>query len=262
MLHGDRQRAESFGADAERYDRSRPTYPPELIDEVLGPSPEGMRVLDVGCGTGIAAQLMVERGAEVLGIEPDERMAALARRRGVEVEISSFESWDSAGRVFDRITAGQSWHWIDPVAGAEQAASLLRSGGRLCVFWNIAEMPGDLEAAVADVYRRLAPGVDDYSTLVGCSRTDTAFFKARYQAPLDGFSGCRELSHATLDRFVWRMAYTRDEWLDQLPTHSDHAAMAARDRDRLLAEIGRVVDRYGGSFEMTYNTWLISAIRR
>src|SRR4051794_29025347 len=50
-----------------------------------GPSAWTPSVLDVGCGTGIASQLFLDRGCEVVGVEPDERMAAVARRRGVSV---------------------------------------------------------------------------------------------------------------------------------------------------------------------------------
>jgi hypothetical protein len=39
---------------AKAYDRFRPTYPDAVIDELLGPVPAGLDILDVGCGTGIA----------------------------------------------------------------------------------------------------------------------------------------------------------------------------------------------------------------
>lgn len=40
------------------------------------------------------------------------------------------------GRVFDVITAGMTWHWVDPERGAVQAARVLRPGGLLTLFWN------------------------------------------------------------------------------------------------------------------------------
>jgi len=52
--HEYRQVAESFGADAEQYDRARPSYPGALVDRIVG-GRAGLDVLDVGCGTGIAA---------------------------------------------------------------------------------------------------------------------------------------------------------------------------------------------------------------
>jgi hypothetical protein len=43
---------------------------------------------------------------------------------------------------------------------------------------------------------------------------------------------------------------------------SDHAALAPGVRDTLLDEVGRTIDRFGGKFDMTYVTILISASRR
>jgi methyltransferase family protein len=88
VLHEDRRRAGSFGQDADQYDRARLSYPPELIDDVVD---AGVRqVLDVGCGTGIAARQFTARGCSVLGIEPDARMAAVARRHGIAVTVAAF----------------------------------------------------------------------------------------------------------------------------------------------------------------------------
>src|ERR1700687_5236523 len=106
------ERSKLFDQEAERYDRCRPTYTDALIDEVLGTEPASLAVLDVGCGTGIASRQMVQRGAKVLGVELAPRMAEIARRHGIEVEIAAFEGWDAAGRTFDRVTSVQAWHWL------------------------------------------------------------------------------------------------------------------------------------------------------
>ncbi|HEY6787903.1 MAG TPA: class I SAM-dependent methyltransferase [Trebonia sp.] len=79
--HLQRQVAEGSGADAGRYDRARPTYPAGLVDRIIAASP-GRDVLDVGCGTGIAARLFQAAGCRVLGVDPDPRMAELARQAG------------------------------------------------------------------------------------------------------------------------------------------------------------------------------------
>jgi hypothetical protein len=52
-LHQHRQIAESFGTDAERYDRARPRYPQATVDRIIAASP-WPDFLDVGIGTGIA----------------------------------------------------------------------------------------------------------------------------------------------------------------------------------------------------------------
>lgn len=91
--HRHREFAESFGAGPTRYDRARPRYPAAMVDAVVAASP-GPAVLDVGCGTGIAARQFQTAGCRVLGIEPDPRMAAWARHSGVTCEVATFEEWD------------------------------------------------------------------------------------------------------------------------------------------------------------------------
>src|SRR5580704_17475014 len=97
-LYADRRRARSFGEDAALYDRVRPRYPDALFDLILEDRPG--QVLDVGCSTGIASRQLAERGCDVLGIEPDLRMAALARSSGIAVELATFESWEPKARRF------------------------------------------------------------------------------------------------------------------------------------------------------------------
>src|ERR1700744_1458217 len=94
------QRSTLFAQQAEAYDRFRPDYPEAVIDELLGAVSAGLDVLDVGCGTGIASRQIAQRGAKVLGVELAPRMAEIARRHGIDVELAAFEGRDAAGRPF------------------------------------------------------------------------------------------------------------------------------------------------------------------
>ena len=169
-LFEDRSRAESFGSVADLYDRARPTYPPALIDALLADG--GRTVLDVGCGTGIASALFAARGCAVTGVEVDERMAEIARGKGLEVEVSSFERWEDRGRRFDIVASGQAWHWIDPRAGAVRATEVLRPGGRLGAFWNFGDPPADVRERLAPIYDRLAPELVNYSVVLDARQRD------------------------------------------------------------------------------------------
>jgi SAM-dependent methyltransferase len=212
MLFEDRSRAESFGAVAARYDRARPSYPPALLDALLADGAQS--VLDVGCGTGIAAALLAARGCEVLGVEIDTRMAELARGKGLEVEVTRFEDWHPRGRRFDLVTSAQAWHWIDPRAGAARAAQALRPGGRLGVFWNFGDPPPHVRELLSPVYARLGPGVENYSVLFGNR-------DARVQDTLAGIADASAYGPAETARFTWSQRYDTAGWLEQLGTHSD-----------------------------------------
>ena len=246
-LHEARQVAESFGEDAERYDRTRPRYPDALIERIAAAGPD---VLDVGSGTGIAARQLQAAGCRVLGVEPDARMAAFGRSHGVAAEVSTFEAWDPAGRVFDAVVAGQAWHWVDPVVGAAKAARVLRPGGLLAVFWNAFGLPPELADAFNAVYERVLPGSPISLTARDAYPTLTAIAADGMR---DGFTPPEQW------RFEWEHEYTRDAWLEQVPTFGGHATLAPDQRAALLAGIGAAVDAVGGRFVMRYTTLAVAA---
>jgi SAM-dependent methyltransferase len=254
VLHEDRRRARSFGADAVRYDRARPDYPLALL-EAVGAN-EGQDVLDVGCGTGIAGRLFARQGCAVLGVEPDPRMAAVARATGLSVEISSFEEWDPRGRLFDVVASGQAWHWIDPDLGASKAAAVLRPAGAVALFWNCGHPEPDLKAAFDDIYRRVAPGVDSHSIVLGHPPDD------RFEAAAAAIDQTGLFGPVRRETHSWEKVYVREEWLDHLPTHSDHQGLPADELGQLLEEVANAIDHRGGSFAVRYDTILLTATRR
>jgi SAM-dependent methyltransferase len=254
--HQARQVAESFGTDAGRYDRARPRYPGALVTAVAAASP-GPDVLDVGCGTGIAARQFQAAGCRVLGIDPDPRMADMARRSGLEVAVATFEAWDSAGRQFDAVVAGQAWHWVDPVAGAVKAARVLRPGGRVGMFWNAFQPPPALAADFAGVYRRVRPGLpfDPWARPVLDS------YLAMCGTAADGIRQAGGFGEPGQWRFEWDHRYTRDQLLDQVPTLGGHSHIGPAKLAELLTGLGAAVDAAGGSFTAHFTTLAVTAGR-
>jgi SAM-dependent methyltransferase len=254
--HQVREVAESFGSDAERYDRARPTYPDAMVDRIVAASP-GCDALDVGCGTGIAARQFQAAGCRVLGVDPDARMADLARQRGLVTEVATFEAWDPAGRAFDMVIAGQAWHWVDPVAGAARAAQALCRGGRLAVFWNSFLPPPDVGEAIAAAYRRVVPDSPGFSRgMPGPEAYSLGCAKAA-----DGMRRTGAFGDPEQWRFDWDLAYTRDEWLDTVPTFGGYSQFPPASQRELLAGIGAAIDAVGGSFTMGYATLVVTATR-
>lgn len=223
-----------------------------IVDASPGPA-----ILDVGCGTGIAARQFEDAGCQVLGVEVDARMAEFARRHGLQVEVSAFEAWRPAGRTFDAVVAGQTWHWVDPVAGAAKAAEVLRAGGRLALFWNMFQPSPEVADAFSAVYRRVGPDLPYRPWRAPVPDESSSFF-AR---PADGIRGAEAFSDPERWRFAWQRSYTRDEWLDQLPTAGGHNRLPADQLEALLSGTGAAIDALGGSFTMRYDTVVITAVR-
>jgi SAM-dependent methyltransferase len=255
--------AESFGVDPERYDRARPRYPDALVERIVAASP-GLDVLDVGCGTGIAARQFQAAGCTVLGLDPDTRMAEFARRTGVEAEVTTFEAWDPAGREFDAVVAGQAWHWVDPVAGAAKAARVLRPGGRLAVFAHAFEAPPEVAEALTAVYRRVAPDSPlNLRPADSAQPTSTALhiYQAMFAKAADGIRQAGGFGEPEQWRFDWEQSYTRDEWLDHLPTTGALTQLPPDKLAEVLDCVGAALDKIGGGFTMPYTTLAATAAR-
>jgi SAM-dependent methyltransferase len=249
-----RARASSFGANAELYDETRPRYPEALLDALMAPRPS--HVLDVGCGTGILGRALLARGASVLGVEPDAKMAEVAQRHGLDVELGAFEGWDDKGRRFHLLVAGQAWHWVDPIAGAARAAGVVAPGGRVVLAWNHAVMPAALRSTLDDVYARHAP--EQVSPTVLHRPTDPQ----RKGGSEAAFAVRDEFDAAEHATYPWDCEYSKAEWLRQLETHSDHALMDPSARRVLLDAVGAAIDEAGGSFTMHYDCHATTHPRR
>lgn len=256
-IHRDRRVAESFGGDAERYDRARPDYPDALVRRIIAASP-GRNVLDVGCGTGIEARQFRAAGCTVLGVEPDARMAEFARGSGVEVEVATLEAWDPAGRKFDAVIAGTAWHWVDPVAGAAKTARVLRAGGLLAPFHHVFQTPPAILDALASAYQKAAP---DSPVNLSSLKQALDAYQALFDKIADGIRQARGFSEPEQWEFGWERTYTRDEWLDQLPTQGHLNLLPPDKLAEVLAGVGAAIDAMGGRFTMPYTTVAVTASR-
>ncbi|MCP2263512.1 Methyltransferase domain-containing protein [Promicromonospora thailandica] len=279
--HLHRGAAEGFGADAERYDRARPVTPRPVADAVLaylagGPLGAGYppaaasapaappRVLDVGIGTGLSALPFRAAGAHVLGVEADPRMAAVARGRGLDVEVARFEQWQPAGRTFDVVVSGMTWHWVDPVGGAAQAARVLRDGGVLAVFWHAADLPPTLREALHRLYSTALEGTPG-AAMYTPGRSAADGYEAMLDRAQDGLTEAGGFAAPERLRHHWQRRYTVAEWLDQVPTSGGFGRLPEPVQRVVLDGTRSALDGdpavSNGAFTVDHTTVLLAARR-
>ena len=153
--------------------------------------------------------------------------------------------------------AGQTRHWIDPVAGPAKAASLLRNGGRLAVFWNVFNPSADVAEAFSAVYRRVAPELPSSRAWAGPMNA----YSALGARTAHGLRDAGAFGEPDEWRFDWQRTYTRDEWLDQLPTTGDASQLPPAKLGELLEGVGGAIDALGGEFTMDYSAVVVTATR-
>ncbi len=125
------------------YVRARPGYPPELWDVLARHCGlDGHSVIaDIGSGTGLLAQVFLERGNALFGVEPNAEMRQagerlLARYQAFISVDAGAESTTLADGCVDFVTAGQAFHWFDRDRSRREFARILRPGGWVVLIWN------------------------------------------------------------------------------------------------------------------------------
>ncbi|MFN8100933.1 MAG: class I SAM-dependent methyltransferase [Mycobacterium sp.] len=130
------ERSLSFGAQAAAYERGRPSYPPDAIDWLL---PAGTRdVLDLGAGTGKLTTRLVERGLNVVAVDPIAEMLEVLSTAlpSTPALLGTAEEIPLPDNSVDAVLVAQAWHWVDPERAIPEVARVLRPGGRLGLVWN------------------------------------------------------------------------------------------------------------------------------
>jgi ubiquinone/menaquinone biosynthesis C-methylase UbiE len=160
-----------FDEVAAEYDRHRPAYPDELVDQAcrVAGIGSGDHVLEVGCGTGQLTRGLVARGLHVTALEPGQSLIALARQnlagaRNAEFVNARFEDAVLARGQFRAVFCASAFHWIDPEISWQKAADVLVPDGTLALvqYCGISEprTEPDQEATLAAI-RKVAPDAAD-----------------------------------------------------------------------------------------------------
>lgn len=164
-----RPAAEVFETVAAEYDRSRPTYPDELVDRAcaLAGIGSGARVLESGCGSGQLTRSLLARGLNVTALEPGKQLLALAERnlRGagtLELLNARFEEAELPPGQFEVVFSASAFHWIDPDVSWQKAAEVLTPGGTLALiqYFGLADTGPDRDQdALLALFAAVAPEV-------------------------------------------------------------------------------------------------------
>ena len=231
-----RSAAVGFTSAVEVYEASRPTIPAEAVDWLVGALGVGAgdAVLELGAGTGKFTRLLVERGVDVLAVEPvaamRERLAALGG--GVTALDAVAESLPLAPGAARAAVAVQAFHWVDAPRALEELHRVLEPGGRIGLAWN------DRDADAA-------PWQHELDALLEPRRGDTPTHRdGAWRAAVEA-SPAYELRESRAWR--WAQPMTAALLVDRVASISFVAALPDDERAALLAEVRALAGRVAGS---------------
>lgn len=266
----------TFEQAPELYDRARPDYPPQILDDLvaLAQLPAQARLVEIGCGTGQATLPLAERGYAITCVELGAQLAAVARRKlasfpRVEVLNANFETWQPERPEFDAIVAFSAFHWLAPDLRYTKTADLLREHGKLAFVSTAHVLPSDGDPFFIEVQ------ADYEAAMPDDPNRDGAFYSPPWRLPHPDALGDHSDEVVTNEietsgrfrnvcarRYLWNVIYTADDYIAVLNTYSHHRALDDQVRERLLERIHeRIEARPDRNVRKTYLAMLYVAER-
>lgn len=254
---------QTFDNVAHLYDEMRPSYPDQVFADVVQISGAGPTspVLEIGCGTGHATQVLAAKGLAIHCIELGENMAAVARQRlarypQVSIEVADFDVWSTAHR-YDMVYSATAYHWLNPATREQRIAAVLDPMGWLAIWRNRHIRNGSCDDFLDEahvIYAEEAPELVKKRALLPnpeqVAETERDELTRQY------------FGDPELRVYLWSRPYTAAQYVQMLNTHSDHQLLAADRRARLFDRLAALIDnKYGGSVTKDYATLLQMAQR-
>lgn len=159
-----------FDGKGDIYAKARPKYANELFIYLKNTMQIGTdRVFaDIGSGTGIFTEQLLNCGYTVYAVEPNADM-----RRKAEEKMSNCNRFHSihgtAGNTtledssIDCITAAQAFHWFDAAAFQTECRRILKPGGKILLVYNSRDIQAECTKALAELRQEYNPDFHGFS---------------------------------------------------------------------------------------------------
>lgn len=139
-----------FSNRVNNYVKYRPGYPDEVIKFLQQEcNLSGSSVIaDIGSGTGIFTNLLLNQGYKVYAVEPNEDMQHAAKHQFSENKNfiptnGSAEVTTLPNKSTDLIVCAQAFHWFNKEKTRVEFKRILKDGGQAALIWNNRQADAD-----------------------------------------------------------------------------------------------------------------------
>lgn len=241
---------ERFSDRVANYVRYRPAYPEAVIDALIETCHLDSKsvIADVGSGTGIFTQQLLDQNMRVMGVEPNLEM-----REAAESTLSSyphFTSIDGSAEALglpdqsvDLIVSAQAFHWFELTPTQIEFAPVLKKPQWVALIWNQRKMTHPFQKAYETMLQDHAP---QYSQVNHMNLSDEAIAQ---------FFDARDYQVLTFDN---AQVFDKEGFLGRMHSSSYVPKMGTPQCTQLIALAEKLFDAYqtGGLVSFEYDTHL------
>lgn len=160
--------ARSFDRVSEQYERGRPDYAREAVQQMLASLPLGSSpvIVDLGAGTGKLTRMLVGSGARLFAVEPLSGM-----RRVLETQVPQAEAIEGTAQAIplpdgccDAMAIASAFHWFAEPVALTEIRRVLKPAGGLALLWNRRDTTQAIQHTIGTIiqpYRRDVPSHAD-----------------------------------------------------------------------------------------------------
>ncbi|MDX6568055.1 MAG: hypothetical protein QOH15_633 [Gaiellales bacterium] len=244
----------SFGKVADAYEAYRLGYTGLVWDHLARRCGlvDGADVIDLGCGTGLSSRPLIERGATLIGIEPDPEMLARAEAAlgdRARFQLARAEQLPLADHSIDLVVAAQAAHWFEEPEAGDEILRVLRPGGYVAYIWKYPTPETPYTYLVDEIATRLT----------GKSLLAGAMYGIGTVSQLLR-PGLEAYSRVTFEQPI---AYTVERYIGHVSSRERVRQLLGPQMDALLDELGDRISRLepSGAFIEQNLAYVVSARR-
>ncbi|PCI40172.1 MAG: SAM-dependent methyltransferase [Thiotrichales bacterium] len=132
-----------FSKTVKHYTKYRPSYPSEIVTELKKQCAltQNSKIADVGSGTGIFTELLLQTGATVYAVEPNNKMRKeadfLKKYKNFHSVNAAAGKTGLADKSIDIITVATAFHWFNVKVVSKEFNRILKPNGVVFLVWNL-----------------------------------------------------------------------------------------------------------------------------
>lgn len=240
-----------FDAAADIYDLYRPSYPQEIIDEIILTSQvdNSSSLLEIGAGSGKATELFLPLNCHITCVEPGEDLALMGLIKhniegNITYKIGRFEDIDKFDRTYDLVFSAQAFHWIERPLGYDKIEKLLNKDGHLALLWNMYVNTEDAQHIALSKLCR------EYKVMYFHDQSELESLKSSW---VNELIDCGHFHAPMVIEVPWTEEQSLDNYMNFLKTCSGYLSLSKEDKSLFDKDVKSIFEQTDTLMTRTYN---------